>query len=449
METHIVKNVWKKNMNIRNQIKKLIDKLGKDFQILKYVYGNQSSFVAGKTPVFYSGMYWDEEEIVSAIESLLVGKWISSGENVKLFETEFAKAIGEKYGVMVNSGSSANLIMIASLKKYFGWEDNDEIIVSVVGFPTTTSAIIQNNLKPIFSDIEMKTLNFDLNIVENLITNKTKGIFVSPVLGNPPDFDRLIKICEKNNLALILDDCDSLGSCWRGQTLNKKCVASSHSFYAAHTISTGEGGMITTNNPSIAKIARSMINWGRGCFCYGEENLIPEGICGKRFNKWLKNYDGIVDHKYVFETMGYNLKPLDLQGAIGLVQLKKLPEIYEKRYSSKNKIEKIFLKNIPDISTPEVLDWATPVWFGTPIICKNKEQKDRLVFYLEKNKIQTRNYFAGNLLLHPAYEYLDNFSKYKVANLVLDLVFFVGASPHYDKKVFKYFKKVLKDFKNE
>ncbi len=432
---------------IEDQIREMIVELGKNFNTLSYVYNDNVDFKPGVTPIYYSGPYWNNDEIVVAVKSLLTGKWLSSGENVQLFENKFAKRIKDKYAVMVNSGSSANLVLIAALKKFYGWNDRDEIIVTVVGFPTTISVIAQNNLKPVFIDIEMDTLNFDLNLIEEKITDKTRAIFVSPVLGNPPNFDRIIDLCEKHGLRLILDNCDSLGSTWRGKLLNEYAVASSDSFYPAHTISTGEGGMITSRSEDIIKIARSVSWWGRDCHCVGSTNLLPCGTCGRRFDKWLEDYDGIVDHKYVFTNMGYNLKPLDLQGAIGLVQIDKLDEICSKRKNSKNKLSELFKKYIPAITIPVALEQADTTWFGTPIICSSKKMKDQLVAHLEDHKIQTRNYFAGNILIHPGFKHLDNFKNYPNANKVMDLVFFVGASPHYGMNIFNYVEDVLKEFK--
>ena len=435
-------------MRIEDQINNMINSLGDEYKILEYVYNDNSKFVPGVTPVYYSGPYWNNEEVIVAIKTLLTGKWLSSGENVKMFENEFARKINNRYAVMVNSGSSANLVLIAALKKYFKWQDQDEIIVSVVGFPTTIAPIVQNNLKPIFIDIEMNTLNFDLNKIEEKITSKTKAIFLSPVLGNPPDMYRLIDICKKHKMELVLDNCDSLGTTWDKLYLNECAVASSNSFYPSHHITTGEGGMVISNNKDIIRIARSIAWWGRDCFCVGSANLISHGSCGNRFDKWLDGYDGIIDHKYVFVNMGYNLKPLDFQGSIGLIQLKKLDEIHERRKNSKRVISELFKKYISGIYIPEELENADTSWFGTPIVCKNKKLKNKLVEYLESNKIQTRNYFAGNILLHPGYKHLDDFSKYPEANKVLDLVFFIGASPHYQQNVFDYIEDCLRRFEN-
>jgi CDP-6-deoxy-D-xylo-4-hexulose-3-dehydrase len=410
-----------------------------------YIY-NAKSFTPGKTPIYYSGPYWDNKETEAAIDSFLNGKWITAGEKVHRFESLFGKRFNTKYSHMVNSGSSANLILIAALKKRFKWNDDDEVIVSPVGFATTISVLYQNRLKPIFIDIEWDTLNFDLNQIESKITPKTKAIFVSPVLGNPPDMDQLIEICKKYDLKLIGDNCDSLGSKWDRKYLNEYYIAYSNSFYPAHHISTGEGGMICTNDESLKKLFVSLSWWGRDCYCVGSANLLACGTCGNRFDKWLESYDGIIDHKYVFSEMGYNVKPLDLQGAIGIEQLNKLDEIELNRKTSKETLENIFLKNIPNIRTPQVLDKADPCWFGTPFICEEEGLKHKLVAHLEANKIQTRNYFAGNILLHPGYSFLDDSSNYPEANKVLDKVFFIGAAPHYTQPVFDYIEEIIKKF---
>jgi CDP-6-deoxy-D-xylo-4-hexulose-3-dehydrase len=411
-----------------------------------YVY-NSKSFEPGKTPIYYSGPYWDNKEIAAAVDTFLNGKWITAGERVYKFENAFSKRFGVKHSHMVNSGSSANLVLIAALKKRFNWKDDDEIIVSPVGFATTISVIYQHRLKPVFVDIEWDTLNFDLNKIESKITKKTKGIFVSPVLGNPPDMDRLQEIADKYDLKIIGDNCDSLGTKWNDKPLIDYYVAFSNSFYPAHHISTGEGGMICTNDDELKSLFVSYSWWGRDCYCIGSANLLPCGTCGNRFDKWLENYDGVIDHKYVFSHMGYNLKPLDLQGAIGLEQLEKLDEIETNRKRSKERLTQIFVDNIKGLRAPSKLDKADPCWFGTPFICDEPGLKHRLVAYLEDNKIQTRNYFAGNILLHPGYSFLGDYNEYPEANKVLDKVFFIGAAPHYTDSVFEYIEEVIKKFK--
>jgi len=412
-----------------------------------YIY-NAKEFTPGETPVYYSGPYWDNRETEAAIHTFLNGKWVTTGESVFKFERQFGKRFNTKFSLMVNSGSSANLVLIAALKKRFNWNDDDEVIVSPVGFATTVSVLYQNRLKPVFVDIEWDTLNFDLDLLEAKIGPNTKAIFVSPVLGNPPDMDRLLAIAEKFNLKLVGDNCDSLGSKWDGKYLNEYYVAFSNSFYPAHHISTGEGGMVCTNDEELKKTMMSIAWWGRDCYCIGAANLMACGTCGKRFDNWLESYDGVIDHKYVFSNMGYNLKPLDLQGAIGSVQLTKLDEIEANRRVSKDTLSKLFLDNIKGLRIPATLDKADPCWFGTPFICETPGLKHRLVSYLEENKVQTRNYFAGNILLHPGYSSLGNALDYPEANKVLDKVFFIGAAPHYTQEVFNYIEEILKKFEN-
>ncbi len=427
------------------KLEEILSELGEYISLNKPKYLYNQDFVPGKSQVLYSGPYWDSKEIMSAITTFVTGRWVVAGENVHKFEILFSKMFGVKYSHMVNSGSSANLVLIAGLKKYLEWKDGDEVIVSPVGFPTTISTLVQNGLNPVFVDIEYNTLNFDISKIEEKITPKTKAIFVSPVLGNPPDMDFLSNLCEKYNLKLIGDSCDSLGTKWDGKDLGSYYIAWSSSFYPAHHISTGEGGMVCTNIEELKKLFVSFSWWGRDCYCVGSANLLSCGTCGKRFDKWLDSYDGIIDHKYVFKNMGYNLKPMDLQGAIGIVQLSKFNEIDKNRKNSKSIIEKILLNYVSGISNVNYLPKSDVCWFGTPFICESKPLKNKLVAFLEENKIQTRNYFAGNILLHPGYNHLDDLNKYPNANQVLDKVFFLGAAPHYDQSVFDYIEKVFKE----
>jgi CDP-6-deoxy-D-xylo-4-hexulose-3-dehydrase len=436
-----------KNMSkvINQKVLDFIKTLLHDHEILKFAY-NKKKFIPGKSSIYYSGPVWDENEVAAAITTLLTGKWLSSGENVLKFERKLCKTHNQKHGVMVNSGSSANLVMIGALKKVLGWKDNDEIIVSPVGFPTTIAPIVQHGLRPVFIDIEFDTLNFDVNKIEENITERTRAIFISPVLGNPPDFDKIVKICEQNNIALVLDNCDSMGSKWNGKLLSDYAICSSYSFYPAHHITTAEGGAVTSNDYEIIKTARSFAWWGRDCYCVGAANLLPSGTCGNRFDQYLDGYNEIVDHKFIFGNMGYNLKPLDLQGSMGLVQLDKVEMIHEKRRLHKQKLEEIFLRNIDKIFIPKELNKSQPSWFGLPVICNDKKLKQKLVSWLELNKIQTRNYFAGNILLHPAYCHLDDYRKYPNANQVLDRVFWIGVSPLYSEEIFKYIDETLENF---
>jgi len=427
------------------QLDEILQDLTEYIEVHKPKYLYNTDFIPGHSSVYYSGPFWDTKEILAGINTFISGKWVVAGETVYKFEKTFAKYFDTKHAHMVNSGSSANLVLVSALKKRYNWQDGDEVIVSPVGFPTTISVLVQNNLKPVFVDIEYDTLNFDITKIEEKITDKTKGIFVSPVLANPPDMDYLTELCDKHNLKLIGDSCDSIGTKWNNKPLSHYYTAWSSSFYPAHHISTGEGGMVCTNDDELKKLFVSFSWWGRDCYCIGPANLLACGSCGNRFDKWLEDYDGIIDHKYVFNNMGYNLKPLDLQGAIGLEQMKKFDIIDEKRKNSKKNIESILLKYVNDLSGVKTLDKADPCWFGTPFICKDKSLKDKLITFLEDNKIQTRNYFAGNILLHPGYKHLGNLEEYPNANQVLDKVFFLGAAPHYTSEVFDYIDRVFRD----
>ena len=404
---------------------------------------NYDNFKPGEDYVMYSGQLWDEREMELALKAFLTGKWVSAGENVEKFQIRFSKKYNVKQSHMVNSGSSANLVMIGALKKYFKWQDNDEVIVSPVGFPTTIAPLMQNNLKPVFVDIEFDTLNFDVNLIAEKITPRTKAIVVSPVLANPPDMDFLKDLCLKHNLILVGDNCDSLGTKWNGSLITDMYFCWSTSFYPAHHISTGEGGMVSSNTPEFIDIVRSLSWWGRDCYCVGSNNQLPCGTCGNRFDRWLDTYDGIIDHKYIFSHAGYNLKPLDMQGAIGVAQLEKVDFIDQKRREHKKRLANL-LEKYWNIRIADTLPQADPSWFGVPIICETQEVKEKLVAHLEAHKIQTRNYFAGNILLHPGFKHLDDHNKYPLANKALSHVFIMGCPPFWNDKIFKYIEEVLK-----
>jgi CDP-6-deoxy-D-xylo-4-hexulose-3-dehydrase len=404
---------------------------------------NYDNFDSLKDSVLYAGPYWNHLELEAILDSVLNGNWIVSGPKVEQFQSEFAEKFNVGYSHMVNSGSSANLVMIAALKKRFRWNDNDEIIVSPVGFPTTIAPIVQNKLTPKFIDIEFDTLNFDVNLIEEAINKKTRAIIVSPVLANPPDMDRIKQICDEHDLLLIGDNCDSLGTLYNGKPLSDYYYSWSCSFYPAHHISTGEGGMVSSNDKFLIDLVRSISWWGRDCYCTGVNNTLSCGTCGKRFDYWLENYDGIIDHKYIYSNMGYNLKPLDLQGAVGSVQLTKVDEICKKRKHNKEQIEQMLVKHL-GIVPVKVYKNADPSWFGVPIVCRKQGEKELLVAHFEANRIQTRNYFGGNILLHPAYKHLGDYKKFPNANKVLDYVFFLGCSPLYNDSVLSYFDEVIK-----
>ena len=406
-------------------------------------------FVAGKTPVQYSGPTWTNEEVEEAIFAVLRGKWLSSGENVGRFERAFSRQLDRRHSVMCNSGSSANLLMMAALKsrRTYGFE-GIEVITPVVAFPTTVAPIIQCGFIPRFVDIEPATLNIDLDLLEKAITARTKAVIFAHVLGNPPDMDRVLDICRERNILFLEDNCDALGSTWRGKPLGSFGIMASHSFYPSHHITTGEGGMVSMDDDVLAKVVRSIGSWGRDCYCVGAANLSLSGTCGRRFDPWLApGYSGILDHKYVYNEIGFNLKPLDLQGAIGLVQLRKLDSIRLARkriYDSFHGVCKHYPEFV-SIITPS--DNADVSWFGFAVtVTTDKFKREDFVEYLEARHIQTRNYFSGNILFHPPYSHLGNPNDYPHACKVMQSTFFIGVHPMMTAPMIEYVQDSLDTF---
>lgn len=406
-------------------------------------------FTPGESTVQYSGPTWDNEEIEAALYAILRGKWLSSGENVAKFEVNFSREINRKHSIMCNSGSSANLLMMSALKSRhtYGFE-GIEVITPVVCFPTTVAPILQSGFTPKFVDIDPSSLNLDLDQFEAAITEKTKAVVFAHVLGNPPDMDRVMRICKDRNILLLEDNCDALGSKWRGQPLGSFGTMSTCSFYPAHHITTGEGGMVSTDDDTLAKVIRSIAWWGRDCYCIGQANLLLCGSCNKRFDKWLAPaYEGILDHKYTYDEVGYNLKPLDMQGAIGLVQLKKLPDIHRERKRIFAAYLEICSKYPHLVRTAVSSEHADVSWFGFPLtVVTDKFSRADLVNHLEGKRIQTRNYFSGNILFHPPYAHLGNPRDYPHACEVMDQTFFLGVHPNMSAPMVDFVRESLDGF---
>ncbi len=432
----------------------------------RFAYG-AAPFDPEKPRVLYSGPIYGEDEIVAATAALIEGKWSVAGEHCHRFEQAFSRYLNQKESVMVNSGSSADLLMIAAAKKRFGWKDGDGIIVSPVGFPTTISAITLNGLTPVFVDIEWETLNADNDQIERALRwhngelsregmlfmgpirdPRVRAILISPVLGNPPDIDRLVALSEKTGIKLLMDGCDSLGTTWRGKHLAEYATAISCSFFPSHHISTLQGGMVSSNDTELVKLARQMSCWGRECYCVGAANLLPNGTCGCRFDRWLASCPDVdVDHKYVYGTdRAYNLQPLDLQGALGLAQMGKLDSIHAARRAAFKRIAEAAYTNLRGTDAIKGYPLAQPSWFGVPIICPTYAYKQALVAHLEAAGIQTRNYFAGNILLHPGYAHLGRPEDYPNAQQVLKRVFFIGCAPFLTEAHFAHIEGTLKTF---
>jgi CDP-6-deoxy-D-xylo-4-hexulose-3-dehydrase len=417
-------------------MKKILD------DIRQYIEEKQANktWTAGKDFVNYAGPHFSADEYVAAAETLL-GGWLVMGDKSLKFEREFPKQFGKDNGILTNSGSSSNLLMMASLtsKRGHNLPKGTKVLMPIAGFPTTLNPTLQVGFTPVFVDIEVDTLNLDLNQVERALElhPDIRIITFAHVLGNPPNMDKVMEIVKKHNLILLEDCCDALGSTYDDKPLGSFGEMSSCSFYPAHHMTMGEGGYVACNTYEQEVILRSFREWGRGCYCVGPEaNKLKCGTCGNRFKEWIPTMPGeIFDHKYVYDEIGYNLKPIEIQGAMGLVQLEKLEEIHQLRRRNYAALFDIYKKYEEFFYLPRPQAKSHPSWFAFPLTIRESAPFKRtdIVDYLEENLIQTRPYFAGNIMLQPAYSHImdpqaakDNFP---VATMVMTNTYFHGTSP--------------------
>ena len=415
--------------------------------------------------VKYSGLYYDAEEYKSAVETLL-GEWLIFGEKAREFEREFPQFLGKKHGIFTNSGSSANLIMtsvlrsVTKLPKKYRVAPGAKFITPIVCFPTTINPLLQNGYEPVFVDVDIPSLNLNLDQVEKLLiedTNKEiRGIIFAHVLGNPPDMDRLMSLVDKYDLIFLEDACDALGSYYDGKRLGSFGHLSSCSFFPAHHMTTGEGGFVATDRNAFQLALASYRDWGRACYCNSlKPGDVTEGTaCGDRFKNWLPGCKDLTyDHRYVFDEIGFNLKPLELQAALGLEQIKKLPEMEQSRRDNFSALRSIFSKYEKYFHLPEATDKSDPCWFGFMLIVKDNDLFDRQEFvnFMEFSKVQTRSYFTGNALYHPAYRHLadpsvDLKTAYPNAHIATKNAFFLGTFIGYTPAKLEYIKKQVDFF---
>lgn len=419
------------NNDLKNQILELVKQFVREKDINK-------KWTPGTDWVQYAGPFFNEDEYTSSIEALLNG-WLVLGQKGISFENKFPKLLGKDYGILTNSGSSSNLIMMSALtsKRLYNLPKGTKVITPIAGFPTTINPIFQLGFEPLFVDIDLDTLNLNLDQVEEQAKKGAKVITFAHVLGNPPNMDRLMEIVKTYNLILLEDCCDALGSTYDGKPLGSFGEFSSCSFYPAHHITMGEGGFVACNTQQQEIVARSFREWGRGCYCIGmKAGLLKNGTCGNRFDKWLPALpDEVFDHKYVYDEIGYNLKPIEVQAAMGLEQIKKLPEIRTRRNHNHARLCSIFKKYEEYFIIPAATKKSDPSWFAFAVTIRDNAPFKRrdIIDYFESNKIQTRPYFAGNIMLQPAYEGLMNVDdvvkKYPNARKVTTDTFFLGTSP--------------------
>ena len=409
----------------------------------------RKKFIPGKTWIQYAGSVLDDKEINASVSSLLDG-WFGLGPKSEEMEDGLAKFLGVRGSLLTNSGSSANLLAISALMSHLfpdPLKPGDEVITSAAGFPTTVNPIVQRGMVPVFLDPDPETYNLRTVDIESAISKKTRAVMFAHTQGNPHEMDKIVKLCQERGLYLIEDNCDSLGSEYAGKRTGSFGVLSTQSFYPPHHITMGEGGAVNYNDVRFEKIIRSLRDWGRSCWCRGDEKRTL-GACGVRLSYRLdgKPYD----HKYIFNQIGYNLKPIEPQAAIGVEQLKRLPHFIKKRkenfdrlYSYAKKWEDFFI-------LPKSLPRAEPCWFAfMPTIRDGaKFTRQDLILFLEERMIQTRPLYGGNLTKQPAYQNVKfrQVGKLENATRILHNTFFIGVYPGLGKREIDYMAASIDDF---
>ena len=388
-------------------------------------------FDAHGDPVPVSGRVFDERDIASLVDSAL-DFWLTTGRFAQKFESEFARWFGIRECILVNSGSSANLLAVVALTSPELGErrlrPGDEIITAAAGFPTTVNPILQAGCVPVFIDSELRTYNADLSQLERALSPKTKAVILAHTLGNPYDSELVRAFCEKHKLWMIEDTCDAVGAQWQGQQVGTFGHLATVSFYPAHHLTMGEGGAVMTRSPQLRKIVESFRDWGRDCWCApGKDNT-----CGKRFDWQQGELPHGYDHKYTYSHIGYNLKLTDMQAAVGVAQLEKLDEFLERRKANAATLLD-YLEEIPWVEAPVVAERGTCSWFGFPLRLRSDAPLSRgaLIRALDAKRIGTRLLFGGNLVKQPAYQ---NVPKRVVGSLaaadeIMERVFWVGTYP--------------------
>ena len=421
--------------------------LAKTAEYYKAKFGDDGYNKGDRIP--FARRVFDERELVNLVDASL-DFWLTAGRYANDFEYEFAQFMDQEHCLLVNSGSSANLIALSTLTSpKLGnrrLKKGDEVITVAAGFPTTINPIIQNGLIPVFVDVDIPTYNIKAEDIEKALSDKTRAIMIAHTLGNPFDLDAVMKIAKEQDLFVVEDCCDAVGSTYNGKMVGTFGDLATVSFYPAHHMTMGEGGAVLTNDDELHKIAVSFRDWGRDCYCApGSDNT-----CGRRFTMQYGNLPQGYDHKYVYSHIGYNLKVTDMQAAVGMAQLEKLPFFIENRKENFKKIRKELEKYSEHLILPEAMENTDPSWFGFPITVKDNSRFTRndLTGYLEKNMVMTRLLFAGNITKQPAYLDIDCKIIGDLANTdkVMNDTFFIGVYPGIDDEQIGYIAEAFDNF---
>lgn len=442
-------------MTKKEELKAQILELTREYY--KEVHAQKKEFEPGKSSVHYGGRYFNDEEMVNLVDSSL-DFWLTQGPWTHKFERRLADWLGVKFCAVTNSGSSANLLAFYTLTSpKLGdrrIKKGDEVITVAAGFPTTVTPIIQYGAIPVFVDVALPGFDIDVNQLEAAYSPKTKAVMMAHSLGNPFNLKAVLAFCEKHNLWLIEDNCDALGSEYTIDGVTKKTGTWGHigtsSFYPPHHMTMGEGGAVYTNDPLLNKITLSFRDWGRDCWCAsGVDNT-----CRMRFTGQFGELPQGYDHKYVYSHFGFNLKITDMQAAVGCAQLDKLDQIVAARRANYQMLYD-GLKDVPGLILPVSEANSNPSWFGFLIAVKEDAgfTRNELTGYLEQNKIQTRNLFAGNLIKHPCFDEMRQtgegyriVGELKNTDFVMTNGFWIGVYPGMTKEMNEWMIKCIKDF---
>jgi CDP-6-deoxy-D-xylo-4-hexulose-3-dehydrase len=409
----------------------------------------QREFQPGVTPVPVSGRVFDADELRHLMEATL-DFWLTTGRFAAEFERGFAQFIGVRSATLVNSGSSANLLALSCLTSEKLGErqlrPGDEVVMVAAAFPTTVNPAIQHGLVPVFVDIQIPTYNIDPSRLEAALSPRTRAVMIAHTLGNPFDLDAVVDFCRRHNLWLIEDACDAVGATYRGRKIGSFGDLATSSFYPAHQMTMGEGGAVVTDRPILKTLLESFRDWGRDCWCEpGKANT-----CGKRFDWQLGSLPAGYDHKYTYSHIGYNLKATDLQAAVGVAQLKKLPRFIETRRANFRKLYE-GLSDLQDfLLLPEATPNSEPSWFGFPVAVRPQApfSRDEFVRHLESCKIGTRLLFAGNILRQPAYAKIEHRVVGPLGNtdFVMERLLWIGVYPGLTTPMLDYVIETIHDF---